>query len=68
VAESKEMKSLIKALQRQGFRVKELKSGWIIYPQDRSLPGVTAHKTPSDHRAMLNLLAHLKRVGFDPRA
>lgn len=68
MAESKEMKALIKKVQAQGFRVKELKSGWIIFPRDKSLPGITAHKTPSDHRAMLNLLAHLKRAGFDPKA
>jgi len=46
-----------------GWRVVEVKKGWILYPPDKSLPGVTIHKTPSDWRAWKNMMSLLRRAG-----
>ncbi|MFT3905651.1 MAG: hypothetical protein QM718_05040 [Steroidobacteraceae bacterium] len=61
---SKEIKALIADAQKwQGWRVVEIKAGWILYPPDKSIPGITVHKTPSDHRAWKNTRSLLRRAG-----
>lgn len=61
---SKELKNLIKAAQSwNGWRVAETKNGWMIYPPDKNLPGILVHATESDHRAMRNTIARLRRAG-----
>ena len=40
------------------------KSGWIIYPPDKSKATIGTHRTPSDHKAWINFQADLKRAGF----
>lgn len=60
----KETREVVREAQRQGFRVKDTKSGWLLFPNDKSLPPVLVHKTPSDHRAWRNTLARLRRAGL----
>lgn len=61
---SKEVKRLIaEARTWSGWRVEEISKGWMIFPPDKSLSGVTVHKTPSDWRAWKNILSELRRRG-----
>lgn len=61
---SKEVKSLIQQAQGwAGWRVVEIKKGWMIYPPDKALSGVVVHKTPSDWRAWKNTMSELRRRG-----
>jgi hypothetical protein len=60
----KDVKELIKAARTwQGWRVEEIKKGWMIYPPDKSMSGVVVHKTPSDWRAWMNVLGELRKRG-----
>lgn len=56
---------LVARAERQGWRVKRTKSGWMCFPPDRSKPAVTIHNTPSDGRWYNNALAQLRRSGLD---
>lgn len=60
----KETKEIIKAAERQGWRVEQLKSGhWRFYaPDGKNI--VHASGTPSDHKALDNLVARLRQYGF----
>jgi hypothetical protein len=58
------VKSLLEELEAQGWRIKDSKKGWMVYPPDVSKNPVAIHKTPSDHRAWNNLMSELKRAGF----
>lgn len=68
MAQDKRLKGLLMELEGQGFRLKELKAGWMALPPDKTKPGVTIHKTPSDARAWANMLAALRRSGYIPKA
>lgn len=64
MSSKKEVKELIKAAEKwPGWRVEPVKSGWMLYPPDKSQSGVLIHKTPSDNRAWRNDLARLRRRG-----
>jgi len=43
--------------------VEEVKKGWIIYPPNKAIAGIAVHSTESDHRAMRNTIARLKKAG-----
>lgn len=47
----------------EGWRVVDTSDGWMIYPPDKSLPGISVHRTPSDQRALANTKARLRRSG-----
>lgn len=68
MAQEKRLKWLFPELEAQGFRLKEIKSGWMALPPDRTLPGVTIHKTPSDTRAWENMISRLRQSGYIPKA
>ncbi|MFK0004979.1 hypothetical protein [Paenarthrobacter sp. NPDC090522] len=68
MAQDKRLKWLLEELEAQGFRLKPIKSGWMALPPDRSKPGVTIHKTPSDVRAWENMQAQLRKSGFIHKA
>lgn len=57
--------SLVRAAEEQGWTVKATKSGWMLFPPDKSKPGVLIHKTPSDHRWYRNAVTRLRRSGLD---
>ena len=61
---SKDLKKLLKELDKQGFRVEERKKGYLAYPPDTQFPPVTIHRTPSDYRSWANQMATLRRYGF----
>lgn len=60
----KRVKSLIKALEGQGWRCKESRKGFMCYPPDVNQTPVAIHKTPSDSRWYKNTLSQLRRRGF----
>lgn len=62
--DNKDIKRLIaEARTWAGWRVVEVKKGWMIYPPDKALSPIAVHKTPSDHRAWQNILGRLRRAG-----
>lgn len=61
---NKEVTKLIRQIEQwPGWRVEQVKAGWMAYPPDRNKPGVLIHGTPSDHRAWRNTIARLRRSG-----
>jgi len=61
----KELKELVKKAGEQGWRVEMRSSGHLMFfPPDKSLSPITSGGTPSDHRALKNLKAMLKRSGL----
>jgi hypothetical protein len=59
----KEVEAIVREAKKQGFMVKEKKMGWMIQTPNGQ-GSVMLHKTPSDHRAIRNDLARLRRYGF----
>jgi hypothetical protein len=56
---------IVAAARRQGWKVSTTKRGHIkLVPTDPSKPIVVASGTPSDHRAVRNLLALARRSGL----
>ncbi len=60
---NKEARELVKEAERQGFTIKEKKSGWMILTPNGQ-GSVMIHKTTSDHRGLKNEHARLRRYGF----
>jgi hypothetical protein len=60
---SKEARAIVREAEAQGFTVKEKKKGWMLLTPNGQ-GAVMIHKTPSDHRALKNELARLRRYGF----
>jgi hypothetical protein len=60
---SKEARAIVRKAETQGFTVKEKKNGWMLLTPNGQ-GAVMIHKTPSDHRALKNELARLRRYGF----
>lgn len=52
-------------VEAQGFRVRRTRKGFVAYAKDPSGPTVGWHLTPSDHRAIKNLMASLRRIGVE---
>lgn len=66
MSHKKEIKYLLDRAVRQGFTVKQTKSGHyqVRHPTDGSLTHLPS--TPSDRRAVDNSLSQLKRMGYRP--
>lgn len=60
----KEIKQLVKDLERQGWRVELNKGHYKAYPPSDK-PMVVFASTPSDHRAFHNVLARLRKSGYN---
>jgi hypothetical protein len=59
----KEVKKLVAAARKQGWRVKETKKGYLLHdPSGRHKE--TLHKTPSDPRGLRDSLSRMRRFGF----
>lgn len=56
-----EVQKLIRDLASAGVPIKDTKSGWLIGAPDGT--SIAVHRTESDHRAMKNTMARLKRAG-----
>lgn len=52
------------AAEAQGWRTEVKKKGWMLFPPDKSKAPVMVHRTPSDHRALKNTIAEMRRQGF----
>jgi hypothetical protein len=60
----KEVRKIVREAERQGFRVRPTKKGWIIYGRHEGQGCVVLHRTPSDQRGLKNSIADLRRLGF----
>lgn len=61
----KELRKLRKQAEAQGWRFVERKNAWLAYSPDGETI-VTIHLTSSDHRAMRNTIAQMRKGGFTP--
>lgn len=61
----KDVKIILKELERQGFRIREGRH-YVIYPPDRTKHCFAVPRSPSDWRGMKNLIRDLKSLGFIP--
>lgn len=63
MAKPTDPRALIREAEKQGFTVKEKKNGWMVLTPNGQ-GAVMIPRTPSDHRAMKNAVARLRRYGF----
>ena len=63
-ATDKRLRVVLKAAERDGWHVKELKAGWMLFPPDPTRSPVTVHGSPSDMRAWANFRADMRQRGF----
>lgn len=61
------VKDLRDEAEAQGFRVIEMKKGWMFYPPDPDASLVMVHLTNSDKRSQANAISQLVRSGFIKR-
>jgi hypothetical protein len=54
---------LVAAAEKQGFRVKPTKKGWLIFGKTGT--PVCLHRTPTCSRAKANAMADLKKIGVE---
>lgn len=64
---TKEVRKLVKALREQGWRVEETRKGHFQAFAPSGVGIVTIPGTPSDHRAMRNVMADLRRFGYEEK-
>lgn len=64
MATEKDFRKYLKAAGDQGWQVKETKKGLQLIPPDPTREIVTIHRTPSDRRALANVLAEMRRQGL----
>jgi hypothetical protein len=60
----REVEAIVKKAEAQGYTIKEKKMGWMVLTSNGQ-GSVMLHKTPSDHRALKNAVARLRRYGFE---
>jgi bifunctional non-homologous end joining protein LigD len=60
---SKDWRKIERELRRQGWTARQTKKGTMWLAPD-GVGKVTVHRTPSDHRALANVLAQLRAAGF----
>ncbi len=64
-SDGQEIHRLMKLAQDQGWRVEKQAGGhWGFFPKDKRRKPVFTGGTPSDHRAMKNFRAQLRRAGL----
>ena len=56
------MRSLVRQAEKQGFRVKRTRNGYMIFGKEGGM--VTLHLTCSDHRAKRNAESELRKLGL----
>lgn len=58
-------KKLLKEAQKQGWSIQQGRKGQMrLVPPDPSRQIVFVHQTPSDHRAIKNAIAEMRRQGL----
>lgn len=60
----KELKKIKKELERQGWRIERRAKHGMAFPPDKSKPPVVLPSTPGGGRWLQNLIAQLRRSGF----
>ena len=59
----KDVKEIVRAADKQGWKVKTKRKGYMLYdPSGRHMEML--HKTPSDPRGLRNAVARMRRYGF----
>lgn len=61
----KELKEIIGSAEKQGWRVETTKKGHVMFYAPDGENIVTSGGTPSDHRALTNLVSRLRHHGFE---
>lgn len=61
---SRQLKTLIKTAEAQGWRVERRSKHYLFFPRDRATRPVMLPSTPSSRRTPANKLAELKRAGL----
>ncbi len=60
-----DVKKILRAAKAQGWRIERTRKGHLrLVPPDPKAPMVIGSGNPSDHRAIRNLLAQMKRSGL----
>ncbi|CAN7244367.1 hypothetical protein LJR045_001002 [Microbacterium sp. LjRoot45] len=62
---NKDLKILFSKLEAQGWEIRPTKKGQFAVPPDPSKPLVQIHNTARGSRSWQNMMAQLKRSGFD---
>lgn len=62
----KEIRNLVHELEAQGFEVRKTTKGRYFITK-AGKPITTISGTPSDHRALANAIAKLRRAGYEPK-
>lgn len=60
----KDFGKYLRAAEQQGWEVRPKKKGFMLVPADKTKNMVMVHRTPSDNRALNNILAEMRRSGF----
>jgi len=60
---SKEINEMLAKVESQGWRIEKGKNHIKAIPADKTRPIVVLAATPSDHRAVMNVRAQLRRSG-----
>ena len=60
----KDWHELVATAEAQGWRIKELRRHSVMLLAPDGLGKVTLASTPSDHRALANTIARMRRLGF----
>jgi predicted RNA binding protein YcfA (HicA-like mRNA interferase family) len=60
----KELKEIVRAAEEQGWWVDRTSKGHLLFYAPDGENIVTTGGTPSDHRALANLISRLRRHGF----
>lgn len=61
---AKELKEVVAAAEKQGWRVERTKKGHLMFYAPDGVNIVNAGGTPSDHRALANLISRMRNHGF----
>lgn len=59
------VRKIVAGLEAQGWRVDKRGHTWRCFPPDRELSPVFLACTPTDHRAILNMMRELRHSGAD---
>lgn len=60
----KQLKQILKEAKKQGWQVSYTKNGHMCLKSPTGGQPIYTASTPSDHRGLKNLVAHMRRQGF----
>lgn len=59
------VRKIVAGLRAQGWRVDQRGHTWRCFPPDKGMPPVFLAPTPTDHRAIENMMRELRHSGAD---